>query len=495
MKSLLIDIDGLRPDVFSDSLSSGLIPNISRLLGGKDMSKGIQIPILAPAPSITFTSQASLFTGMHPSQHGIPGNQFFDRFGTHNDGTPRYYAFDVGDTLAVDDAVLVFTQGLASKCLAVPTIYERFSDWGWKSVVAGNMFAEGADTWLKPSLVNIARFTKGGNLFGMSSQDYDGHIVDLVISYIDQHGLPDLLTVYFMGLDHESHKHGPEVQMDFLSNVIDPLIGELWNAVVSLDPNPSPLISIFSDHGQIRVKPDDRHSLRLAFPLEREMGHLFDALSLDVHDFPGEDPECDAVVASNGGLAHVYLQNQHARWGDTPEFERDVLLVAKAFWDAHNSGKHATEIKGALSAILIRDVEKYGWFAPYNALSPDSRILTLEEWFSGKNQANGQITNLNSIDPVHRLNNLVSPYVGDLLLISNYQDGFYFSAPTTGVHGGLHPEDSSATLVFGLPGAGKMEAERMRVAVLGSINARCQAEGGRQPSTSDFLTGFLAALE
>jgi hypothetical protein len=90
---------------------------------------------------------------------------------------------------------------------------------------------------------------------------------------------------------------------------------------------------------------------------------------------------------------------------------------------------------------------------------------------------------------------MVSPYVGDILLISNYQDGFYFSAPTTGVHGGLHPEDSVATLVFGLPGSEKIDVELMRAAVSGSINARCQAEGGRQPSTSDFLTGFLAALE
>jgi hypothetical protein len=171
MKGLLIDIDGLMADVFSDSLSSGRIPNISQLVGGKDMSTGIQIPVLAPAPSITFTSQASLFTGMHPSQHGIPGNQFFDRFGTHSDGKPRYYTFNVGDILAVDDAVLVFSQGLASNCLTVPTIYERFSDWGWRSVVAGPMYAKGADYWLTPSLVDIARFSKGRNLFGMSSED------------------------------------------------------------------------------------------------------------------------------------------------------------------------------------------------------------------------------------------------------------------------------------------------------------------------------------
>jgi hypothetical protein len=91
---------------------------------------------------------------------------------------------------------------------------------------------------------------------------------------------------------------------------------------------------------------------------------------LDVHDFPGEDPECDAVVASNGGLAHIYLQNRGAKWGDAPEFERDVLPIAEAIWEAHNSGKHASELKGALSAVLIRDVEKFGWYTPYRRLLP-----------------------------------------------------------------------------------------------------------------------------
>jgi predicted AlkP superfamily pyrophosphatase or phosphodiesterase len=123
MKVLLIDIDGLRPDVFSAALGNGRLPNIERFLGGLQLAKGVQLPVLAPAPSITFCSQASLFTGAHPGQHGIPGNQFFDRFGSRNQGVPRHYAFDVGDTLAADDAVLVFTQGLASNCLCVPTLY------------------------------------------------------------------------------------------------------------------------------------------------------------------------------------------------------------------------------------------------------------------------------------------------------------------------------------------------------------------------------------
>ena len=492
---LLIDIDGLRADIFDAALTDGRIPHMAQLLGGAEVGRGAQMPVLAPAPSITFCSQACLFTGTHPSEHGIPGNQFFDRFGTYGDGTPRHYAFDVGDTLAVDDAVRVFSDGLAASCLQAPTLYQRLAERGWRSVVAGNMYATGADTWLKPSLTDLARFTKGGNLFGLSAAEYDRRILEDALDYLDESGLPEVLTIHFLGLDHESHVHGPDAQMSYLVNHVDPMIGELWDAITFLTPDPYLLSSIFSDHGQIEVIPDDRHSLRLAFPYERELGHLFDALGLDVHDYPGEDPDCDAVVASNGGLAYVYLQNRQGRWADAPDFQRDVLPVAKAFWEAHATGKYAEEVQGALAGVLARNVHKDGWFAPYQAVTSDGEIISLENWFSPTFQRLNVRTLQRYIDPVHRLNNLASPMTGDLLLINNYAEGFYFGAPITGIHGGLHPEDSRAVLAYGFPGVDVHTAEKMYISINEAIQNRCHAEGGRQPSTADLMTGLYAVLE
>lgn len=486
---ILIDIDGLRDDVFSVALGQGQIPNIARLLGGRALGRGVQVPVVAPAPSITFCSQASLFTGTHPAQHGIPGNQFFDRFGVYSDGRPRHYAFDVGDTLAADDAVRVFTDGLASRCLQVPTLYQRMAGRGWRSVVAGNMYASGADTWIKPSLTALARFTKGGNLFGLSAAEYDRRILEDVLTEIERNGLPNILTLHFLGLDHESHHHGPGAQMAYLVNTLDPMIGELWEAL----PVPRfPLVAIFSDHGQIEVIPDDRHSLRLAFPFEREMGHLFDALGLDVHDYPGEDPDCDAVVSANGGLAYVYLQNRRGHWADVPDFGRDVLPVGRAFWQAHASGQYAAELQGALAGVLIRNVEKAGWRSSYSALTPDGEIVSLEKWFSTTSGRFDVVASGRYLDPVNRLNNLAGPLTGDLLLVSNYADGFYFGAPIHGVHGGLHPEDSRAVLAYGFPGVDADTAEKMRIAIWSAIHQRCIAEGKRQPSTADMLTGLDA---
>jgi hypothetical protein len=494
MKLLLLDIDGLRADVFSTAFDNDRIPNLRKVLSGNQESNILKIPALAPAPSITFRSQASLFTGYHPSQHCVPGNQFFDRFGVHSEDQPRFYAFDVGDTLEVDDAVQVFTDELASKCLTVPTIYERFSDLGWTSVVVGNMYAKGADHWVKPSLTTMARFTKGGDLFGMSSNDFDAHIIKIAIDHLQENRLPDVLTLYLMGLDHISHEFGPNAQLDYLTNVVDPLIGTLWDAVCSIGTTQEMVVSLFSDHGQGEAIPDDKHSLKLAFPFDKELAHFFDSLGLDVHNYPGEDPNCDAVLALNGGLAHVYIQNQEGLWKDQPNFSVDILPVAQAFWGAHRFGEYARELDGALSGVLIRNVQESGWYAPYLAFTPDYQTISLEEWFSAVLDERTGFSTQPYSDPVNRLNNIISPFVGDILLVSNYSDGFYFGSPKKGIHGGLHPEESQATMVFGFPGYGVEVIEEMQEAVLNSINHRCLLEGNRQPSTADLLTGLLAVL-
>jgi hypothetical protein len=356
------------------------------------------------------------------------------------------------------------------------------------------MYARGADTWLRPSLAYLARFTKGGNLFGLSAPEYDRHILEKALGYLEKHGLPDILTVYFMGVDHESHRHGPQAQLDYLAGHIDRMVGELWAAVMAgTEAQPgefSPLWAVFSDHGQISVPADDRHSLRLAFPFERELGPLFDALGLDVYDFPGEDPHSDAVVASNGGLAQVYLCNRvigERRWSEPPDFQKEVLPVGKAFWEAHAEGRYAADLRGSLAGVLTRDAGGGDWRRPYQALTPGGRLVSLQEWFAQQPEAQ-------YIDPVNRLNHLVGPMSGDLILISNYAEGFYFAASESGVHGGLHPEDTFATLALGLPLAPEDTWLDLKRAIQTALDQRCAEEGRRLPGTMDLLTALYAAI-
>lgn len=479
---LIINIDGLRHDVFHRALSIGRLPNLGRLVGGVDAEHGLHLSAVSTAPSITFCGQVSIITGLQPDRHGIPGNQFFDRFGDRSDGKARFYAFDVGDTLAVDDAVLVFTgkTGLLGRVLdsSARTLYEIAADHGMRSLVVYHMLGRGAAKWIKPNLVDIARFTKGGGLVGISAERYDRKMVDKALEALNRDGPADILTLYFMGLDHHSHQYGPGSQMAYLADVVDEQVGVILAGLEQHDALEGALAVIVADHGQIEVVPDDRHSLRLSFPFDREMGYLFDALRLDVHDYPGEDPNCDAVVASNGGLAHVYLRHRYGHWRDRPRFAEDVLTVARAFWEADQSGKYAADLQGALDMILVRDVQREGWEADYYVYTPE-RLMPVIEFLNDHPE-------IKTVDAPGRLKHLAGPYSGDLLLLSNYAGGYYFGPPLKGMHGGLHPEDSCPVLSLGWVGASAGQVQTLR----DTVDAVLQDEG--RTGLQDFVP--LASL-
>jgi len=243
-----------------------------------------------------------------------------------------------------------------------------------------------------------------------------------------------------------------------------------------------------SDHGQIEVIPDDRHSIRLGFPFDQELGHVFEALGLDVHDVPGEDPACDAVVGLNGGLAHVYLQHRQARWADPPRCAEDVLPVAEAFRLMSESGKYEEELQGSLELILVRDAQHEGWRGEYRVYAGDGQTQPLADYLAAR-------AGLGYAGAAHRIRLAASEETGDLILVANGRDGFYFGAPLRGMHGGLYPGESEVVLTFAYPGGSPGEVAWLRETVAGVVADRCANEGGRGPSVADMVPVALALME
>lgn len=484
---IIIDIDGLRSDVFLKALEAGEVPNIARIVGGREGTRACHVDAVSTAPSITFAAQASIVTGRHPGEHGIPGNESFDRFGRIANGRPRHFGFDVGDTLAVDDAIAVFTDGLASRllCKETPTLYETAAAHGMTAAVFYHMYARGADIWQPPNVFDIARFTKGRGALGMEAGQYDAGMLKQLIRCLDQGHQPNVLVAYFMGLDHHSHLHGSASQPAYLREVIDPQIGLLVDALARYGRLDGALFVLVSDHGQVDAVPDDRHSLRLGFPFDLELVHVFNALGLDVHDIPGEDPNCDAVMGLNGGLAHVYLQRRDGRWADRPRYAEDVLPVAEAFHVMNTQGRYAEELHATLDAILIHNVERDGWQAEYQAYLGKGQTQPLGDYLE-------QHSELEFVDAVNRLRLMVAETCGDLLLIAKGREGYYFGRPTRGVHGGLLPGESETVLTFGYPGGDEDSITWLRETVRGVIVDRCTNEGSRRASVADMVPAVSA---
>lgn len=489
-RMVLIIIDGLRRDVLMRALENGELPHITRIVGEAPGTCACHIEAVSTAPSITFTAQASLITGQHPGAHGIPGNESFDRFGRISDGRPRHFGFDVGDTLAADDAVAVFTTGLASRFLRpeTPTLFEIVGAHRLRSAVFYYMYARGAQFWQPPNVLDIARFTKGRGALGLEAGAYDAGMLRHVVRRLARGDHPDVLLTYFMGLDHHSHMHGIGSQPAYLRNVLDPQIGQLLDALTRHGMMENTLFVLASDHGQVDAVADARHSLRLGFPFDMELIHIFNALGLDVHDKPGEDPNCDAVMGLNGGLAHVYLQNRAGRWADSPCYDKDVLPVAEAFHLMNTQGRYAAELHDTLELILIRNVERDGWRADYAAYLGNEQTQPLADYLA-------QRPELTYVDPVNRLHLAASEVSGDLLLVARGRDGYYFGAPIHGVHGGLLPGESEPVLTFALPGGQPETVARLRSTVSGVISDRCAQENGRSPSIADMAPAALAVMD
>jgi hypothetical protein len=484
---VVVAIDGLRRDAFRDALDAGALQNVERIIGGCDSKAAYHMDALSTAPSITFTAQASIFTGQHPSVHGVAGNECFDRLGRISRGRPRHFGFDVGYTLAVDDAVGVFTDGLASRFLSTetPTLYETAAEWGIEATVVHHMYARGADAWLPPGIVEIARLTKGKGALGMGPGEYDGAMLDRVVGHLEAGNRPDILTAYFMELDHHSHAHGPSSQPAYLRTVIDPCIGRMLDALETHEMLEGALFVLVSDHGQSEVVADDRHSIRLGFPFDRELGHVFAALGLDVHDIPGEDPACDAVMGLNGDLAHVYLQHRAGHWADPPRYAEDVLPVAQAFFDMNALGMYEEELQGSLELVLVRDAEREGWQGEYHVYLGGGRMQPLADYLAAHPE-------LDYPDAVNRIRLAASVGTGDLILIA--KEGFYFSTPMLGMHGGLCRGQSEVVLTFAWPDASVDEVAWLRETVEGVVGDRCANEGNRQPSVADMMPAALALM-
>lgn len=496
---VMMDIDGLRYDVFSLGLQSGKAPNLGRLLGAgpaffspdRDLfceaacsealrlPKGLLYAAISTAPSVTYCCQASSFTGAHPRDHWIPGNVFFDRFGRINGGVPRKYEFDFVD------GPQVFLEGLAGKALnpAARTIYQTAAERGFSSMVAYNMYAEGAQDWLKPGLDDWKAFlalSRAG--FG---ERFDNAMLEDVLRWLRRGRRPDLLTLYFFGLDHESHVLGPGVQSDYLE-VIDRQIGRFLQEYERLGLMPDTLFVIFSDHGQYHVINDDAHTLKVGFLFDREMGYLFEALGLDVHDHPLEGPNCDALLAPCGGMAYVYLRRRGGHWRDAPEFEQ-VLRLAQAFWEANESGKYCCELHGALYMVAVRDVERQGWYADYLAYTPGG-LKPIREYLA-------EHPEIKTVDAENRLHYLSSPLTGDLLLFADWEHGYSFNlVPYIGTHGSLHPSDSTAILAYGLPGGTPQQVGEVQEALEAALAERCRQEGQRLVGNVDLAYSLRALM-
>ena len=482
---VILDIDGLRPEALHTELSSGTLPNIEQILG-RNLELSYTVDACSVAPSSTYPNQASIITGQHPAEHGISGNDYFDRLVVPREGArlPYHRGFDLMHLRTLHDAMSVFPRGYANRCLSreSETLYETCERRGTTSLQTFSMFWRGASSVVTPSTLDTIRFFAGGRIFGLSPEEYDARMVNSLRRTLGDAGAqdPELLCAYFLGNDVHSHTYGPDAQPDFLRRYLDERVGRLIDVLDAARLFEESMFVVVSDHGHRRSTGDGRRALRFGYPFHRQLDPLFRALALSVPALQPHPFTARAVIGLNGGLAHVYVRSRDGDWRTIPNSIHDTMPVADAFFEMNRRGKFVPRFKDTLDMVLIKDTHAArDWRAPYLVYVGDGRTERLSNYLKNHPE-------LDYLDAENRLRLASCHTSGDIILLANGRQGFFFgNGGMKGTHGGLYREESRAVLSFALPHATNNDRARFGAMAEDAVNDRCQAEGDRNPSVAD----------
>jgi arylsulfatase A-like enzyme len=344
-RAIVIVVDALRDESAYYPLDSGLLPNMSRLIQKRGVVRFERC--LSALPSVTLPNHTTIFTGVYPGRHRVTGNEWFDRsiddskplyqrtreyvkYGTEEDpGLGRSWSFG---------GIPIHDMDMAPD---VKTIYEAFKEAETKrgrkasTAVVFDPVRRGADTVINPDLfdalisLNILPFVNQYALLDKSA-------MKKAVELIKSDDAPELMGIWLSGLDGWSHANGPgpaggpkDRQALYVSEKIDPLIGDLVKTLEKRGLIDETVIFLVSDHGQADTIGKDEYAIDAekvyrAFagspyppPLDKE-GRL-DKRSVNFGV---------AIMAnSNGNAALVSIRRPGMGWKSLPS-QADLEAVA-----------------------------------------------------------------------------------------------------------------------------------------------------------------------
>jgi arylsulfatase A-like enzyme len=504
---VIIAIDGLRADSFYDFVETSHESYFRTLLGVTQQKDGTFTyrnavraqNAVTVFPSYSFPSWTSLVTGVYPGLHGITGNQLLFRKeagqppGEQSTPKARYYTEENIDALAVYWAHLLNDD----IPIQSPTIYDVVAAAKGQSLIVHHMISRGAkDTdWRYPSYETAVKYMKNdaeaydhSTLYEFASAFKALNANSFPNSDAEVY-LPVITTLYFPGLDHDSHIHAGrphERQLVYLKNV-DAMLKNLFHGSVALEKvdgggqvldrldwpglNRYPkllnetLFVLVSDHGHSpiaigrAISSEELEEALGKVPAPWRSGTLhahttsfnfFQLLSSAIFYVGDPGQSDDAFVMLNGGSAAVYLRQPKRTWADEPHPDH-IRRVAEAVW-----GWFAVNKAGTLQAIFVRHGSSYLECCQQGAAIP------IEE--SSSDYGPEWKQRLRGLAPVNPTRANSSP---DLILLANRKAGYTFAnhqLPWTGPrsladlntlwkadHGHLSADDSAIPLLFFSP--------------------------------------------
>lgn len=463
---LIFALDGVGYDQFSEATRPGASPNVDAILG-KPVGDGVyahgySIPnAVSVLPSTTIDAWTATFTGAPPAFNGITGNEWFQR------ETMTFYApAPVSLPKTSGQTVQVYSEDLIGKQIKVRTLFEKVKG---PSFVSLNGVYRGASVFTSVDVTAFGALASSyleseiGDDIAAQQSAYakmDLGSVALIVDAIEKHGVPAVQVAYFPGIDLYTHiaTNPLHDQVDYFKTVINPSIGQIIEEYRKQGALDNTFIIFVSDHGHTPVLKDEVHALgakptgRAAHVLTR-MGFRLRPLEVDtrVNDYT-------ATLAYQGAIAYVYLANraicpqgQKCDWSKPPRFKRDVMAVARAFYQANRTGDRAHGLQGAIDLIFARKPRPTGTDALPYEIFDGHKLEPIEQYLKAHPRPD-------FIQLERRMRWLSAGpwgnHAGDVLLLSKsglnrpIEDRYYFSRPYNSWHGSPSIQDSHITFAI-----------------------------------------------
>ena len=463
---IVFALDGVGDGELMRTIDSGGMPRVAALLGRRTEPRlyehGWAAPgVLSILPSTTFAAWASVFTGQPAARTGVPGNEWFAR------EEMRFYAPAPVTVTQHEHALEVFSDQLMSRVLRAPTVYERA---GVRSYVSLQAYHRGADLLTIPPasaygrmMTNAARgAVDDGTVSQEVYEELDEEAVESLGESIGRHGVADLLTVYFPGVDLYTHVAEDPLrdQLRYLRDVIDPAVGEVLDVYRAAGALDDTWVMFVADHGHTPVLPDDLHALGTEGDDEppavlRQAGFRVRPFQIELDP---EEQDFQAVVAYQGAFAYVYLADRstcvtagaRCDWNRAPQLRQDVLPVARAFHDASRTGAGVPALRGAIDLVFARPPVAPGQDAQPFQVWDGERLVPVRQYLARNPRPE-------LLDLERRLQGLgAGPYghrAGDVLLLARtglqlpIEQRYYFSSRYHSWHGSPTAQDSEIPLL------------------------------------------------
>lgn len=351
----VIDVVGL-----STSIIGEYTPNIQKFI---DQHKLFNIkPVL---PALTTSAQTTYLTGLHPKDHGIVGNGWYD------DKDAEIKFWKQSNNLVQGESIWQTAKKLNSKftCAQMFWWYNMYNQADFSATPRPNYLADGRkipDCYTYPASLRDELTAEFGpfplfNFWGPNANIKSSRWIADAAMYVEKKHQPTLNLIYLPHLDYCLQKYGPDAgQTEIELRQIDDLVGELITFFSSKDIE----VVLLSEYGiapvnrPVHINRILRKEGLLEIRIERGR-ELLDAAA------------CQAFAVADHQIAHVHVKDQQIKQR-LKKLLMETPGVAKVVDKNELSAYH---INHERAGDLVLLAEPEAWFTYYfwedDALAPD----------------------------------------------------------------------------------------------------------------------------